>query len=130
MFYKSQYLQEINRIFKLQLSLGGVTIVILAIFTQNIHIVISAILGTLLVVIPAFIYLLMIVRNKWVALPEVIIKRHKNGLIFKFMVNLLLFALIFNFYKQCNLLSLFATYIIVLSSYWLVLGINKYGINH
>lgn len=132
MLYKSRYLQEINSLFKLQFRIGLVIAIVLAIYTMNIHVIISSLLGTALVIAPSFAYLAIIAKKKWVAHPEEVLYRHKRGIITKFLLNIIIFSFIFVLYKNCNLLVLFFTYFIVLSSYWfvLILGFNKYGFHN
>ncbi|MFN7094365.1 MAG: hypothetical protein ACK4M7_03275, partial [Burkholderiales bacterium] len=43
---------------------------------------------------------------------------HQKAALIRFLVNMILFALVFISYPQCKVIELFLTYFVTLSGYW------------
>ncbi len=121
MFYSSQHFNGVKNILKLQL-LFGCSCIIFAIFMlKNVNGILSAFLGLLLALVPTLVYIKIAFAKGLVNYPSVILARHKKAMLLKFIINFILFAIVFIFYKKCNYFALFGTYIVTLSGYWVSL---------
>lgn len=106
-------------IVKLQILIGILCLAI-AIFSWNMYLILSVILGALLVIVPTLVYIRVSMMNKVIPVGQVF-ARHQKAELFKFFTNLVGFALVFILFKKVHVLALFTTYVVTLSSYWLSL---------
>lgn len=113
-------LNEYLRVIKLQLLIGLLAVIIVLIFNKNLLSVISAFCGLAIAVIPTVIYVKLAWSNK-VINSEQIFARHKKAELFKFILTILAFVLVFVCFKKVHILALFTTYVATLSSYWFCL---------
>lgn len=121
MFYSNQHFIGIKNIVKLQLIFGLSCVIFTAIIIKNFSGVLSAFLGLLLALMPTIAYIKIAFAKGLVDYPSVVLGRHQKAMLLKFLLNIILFALVFISYKQCNFFALFATYFITLSGYWVSL---------
>lgn len=87
---------------------------------------ISSILGSVIAIIPTFLYVKVAFVNGVINYPENALKQHKRAMKLRFLLTLILFALVFVYFRHCNFLLLFIDYIVTLSAYWInLIRINK-----
>lgn len=108
-----------QQVVKLQL-LMAVLCSIIAVFSWNLYLSLSVLIGALLVIVPTLVYIKVSKINKVLPVNQVF-ARHQKAELFKFFSNLFGFALVFIVFKKVHVLALFATYVVTLSSYWLSL---------
>jgi F0F1-type ATP synthase assembly protein I len=118
MKYSNSSFKIVKQILKTQLALGAIAVIILAIFRPNLNSVISATLGVSFVVVTTFIYAKIAFAKGLVLLPSVAFLRHQKAMFARFLINILLFILVFLIYRNCDFLALFTAYIVTMSSYW------------
>lgn len=101
----------------MQAALGFAAILLTAVISLNWHDIVSAVLGFSLVLMSTLVYV-KIAWSKKVLPAAVVFARHKKAELYKYLTNLVGFALVFILYKQVQILALFTAYIVTLSSYW------------
>ena len=121
MFYSSQHFNGVKNIVKLQLLFGCICIIFASLMSKSVNSALSAFLGLLLAFVPTLVYIKIAFAKGLVNYPSIILERHKKAMLLKFVLNFILFALVFIFYKKCNYFALFGTYIVTLSGYWISL---------
>ncbi len=124
MFYSNQYFKDVKNIIKLQLVLGLCFVIFVVIISKSYNNILSAFLGLLIALIPTIAYTKIAFAKGLVNYPSVILARHKKAMLLKFIFNIILFALVFLSYKQCNFFVLFTSYMITLSGSWVSLIIK------
>lgn len=112
-------LYKYMHVVKLQVLLGSLCF-IAAILSWNLYVIISALLGALLVIIPTLVYIRVSMVRKVLPVGQVFAK-HQKAELFKFFTNLFGFAIVFITFKKVHVLALFTTYVVTLSSYWISL---------
>ena len=108
-----------RQVVKLQLLLA-ILCLIVAVFSWNVYLMVSVLIGSLLVIVPTLVYIKVSKINKVMPVNQVF-ARHQRAELFKFFSNLVGFAVVFIVFKKVHVLALFATYVVTLSSYWLSL---------
>lgn len=121
MDYKNQHIILSHKVIRWELTLAGICTLVVAITTKNFNSTLSAILGGILVLVPTVIYAFIAFRKGVIAYPGVALGRHQKAMVFRFIINFVLFALVVIFYRQCNFLVLLITYLITMGGYWLSL---------
>lgn len=111
-------LRQYIHVIKLQSLIGMLIIIVTAVKTLNLNATVSAILGFLLVLLPALVYI-KIVWSRKVMPAEAVMAKHKKAELYKFLMSLFGFAAVFIFFRQVHALALFTAYVVTLSSYWL-----------
>jgi F0F1-type ATP synthase assembly protein I len=117
-------LSSVYNVINLQVMLAIASCLIALILSRSIkdvNVFYSAIIGAFVAIFPSYIYMLVAFKNGAVVQPELAIKNHKTAFLVKFLLNFILFAVVFIFYKRCNFLVLFVVFFLVLGSYWLSL---------
>ena len=120
---QNRYRANISPLLKLQLIIAlGFSLVVLFV-SKNLRDVASTGAGGLIAVIPTWGYIKIALRDKFlVGYPAQVLKRHKQAMLVKFLLSILLFALCAIFFRACNFLLLFTTYIcVILGAYMLAL---------
>lgn len=105
------------RVIKYQLVQGIFAGIIFSFFFRSEIVIISSMLGLLLAIMPTIIYAKVVVNNK-IENYLVTYKKHKIGMIIKFIVNGFCFLLVFSLVKNLSPGILFSVYIIALSGHW------------
>ena len=121
MSYKNLQLIWNNKVILWEVMITFLLTFLVFINGKNYNNTLSVFLGGILVIIPTFIYSFTVFINGLVAYPSVALKRHQKAMVFRFLANFVLFALVMVLYRQCNFVLLFLGYIITLSGYWLSL---------
>ena len=121
MSYKNLQLIWNNKVILWEVMITFLLTFLVFINGKNYNYTLSVFLGGILVIIPTFIYSFTVFINGLVAYPSVALKRHQKAMVFRFLANFVLFALVMVLYRQCNFVLLFLGYIITLSGYWLSL---------
>ena len=121
MSYKNLQLILKNRVILLEVILTVLVTLVVAIITKNYNNTLSVFLGGVLVMIPTVVYAFLVFRNGVVAYPGVALKQHQKAMVFRFLANFILFAIVIIFYRQCNFLLLLLGYLVTISGYWLSL---------
>jgi F0F1-type ATP synthase assembly protein I len=112
-------LYKYTYVVKLQVLLGAVCLAV-TVLSLNMYAIISALLGSLLVIVPTLVYIRVSMVSK--VLPTgLVFAKHQKAELYKFFTNLIGFALVFIFFRKVHALALFTTYVVTLSSYWLSL---------
>ena len=117
MSINNKHFSNVLQVLKWQITLGVLAILLICFVKYNINSIASALLGLLCALLPSIIYI-KIAFVKRVLSAENVLRLHKNAMMAKFVTNLVLFALVFLFYKKCDVVALFLTYIVTLSGYW------------
>lgn len=118
MDYKNQRFILGQRVIKFQLALGVICTLAVALITQNLNSILSALIGVALVLLPTLGYAFVAFRRGVVAYPGVALGRHQKAMVLRFILNFVLFALVIINFRQCNFLVLLITYFVTLSGYW------------
>ena len=113
-----QHYHSIIKVFKLQALLGTVCIVSIWLFIHDVHDVVSASLGAVLVLVTTLIYFIVAFTKSRVTSPRQALKRHQYAMIMRFITNMIGFGAIIIIYPACNFVILIVAYVITLSSYW------------
>lgn len=121
MISNRKYRTTVFKLARLQLVMGLVVTVSFAAYKQSLNTAFSGIAGILLAIIPTVVYARVAFGKRSVEIPVVALSRHKKGMIARFLLNLVLFAVILFFYKKCDYIALFVVYFIVLAGYWVSL---------
>ena len=117
MFINNKNFIAVVQILKWQVVFGITAILLVSAIKHNINSSVSALLGLLCVLLPTIIYI-RVAFVKQVLAAENMLRLHKKAMLLKFVSNLVLFALVFLFYKKCDVMILFITYIFSISGYW------------
>ena len=115
------YATILSRLIKIQLTVGLIATVILAVHKNSMNTAFSGIVGLVLAIVPTVVYAKIAFANHLVVAPSVAFVRHKKAMIGRFVLNLLLFAIVLFFYKKCDYIALFVAYFIALAGYWISL---------
>lgn len=118
MIYKNRHLIFGQKVIKIQLVLGLVCALAVAGLTRNYNSVVSAVVGTGLVVLPTMAHSMIAFAKGSIAFPVVALGRHQKAMIVRFVLNLILFSAVLIVYRQCDFIVLFSTYLITFSGYW------------
>ena len=113
-------LKDYLRVIKLQFAIGLTAIIVVTLFGKSVLSFLSALSGFLMAVLPAIIY----IKTAWsskVLNAEELFAKHKKAEIYKFMLTVFGFLVIFIFFKKVQAGTLFVTYVATLSSYWICL---------
>lgn len=110
-----------HKVVKLQFFIGLTAIFFVAVISQKLNILISAGFGFVLAYVPTVVYSKIAFAKGLVVLPHVALLQHQKAMLIKFILNLLLFGLVFLLYKQCNFMALLFVYFMTLSAYWISL---------
>ncbi len=121
MNYKSSQLIVGNKVILWEVVLTLIFTLLVAIISKSYNSTISAFLGGVLVLVPTLVYAFFAFKKGVVAYPSVALKRHQKAMVFRFLANFILFALVIIFYRQCNFLLLLIGYLIAISGYWVSL---------
>lgn len=113
-------LKDYLRVIKLQFAIGLTAIVVVTLFGKSVLSFLSALSGFLMAVLPAIIYIKIAWSSKVLSAEELFAK-HKKAEIYKFMLTVFGFLVIFIFFKKVQAGTLFVTYVATLSSYWICL---------
>lgn len=105
----------------LQLGLTCLCIVVTSCISRNFANVMSAAIGAGIVILSTLLYGRIALINNCLAYPAVALKRHQLAMLLRFMLSLILFALVAILYRQCNFVVLFVSYVVCSGSYWLSL---------
>ena len=117
MFINNKNFIAVVQVLKWQVIFGITAILLVSVIKHDINSSFSALLGLLCVLLPTIIYI-RVAFVKQVLAAENVLKLHKKAMLLKFISNLILFALVFLFYKKCDVIVLFMTYIFSISGYW------------
>ncbi|MCL6264538.1 ATP synthase subunit I [Craterilacuibacter sp. RT1T] len=118
---------EIKRIVRLQFVLTAIAVLIAAVLGQgSISGAVSALLGGLTVILPALLYI-RIAYSVPRASPAVLMKAHYKAEAVKFVMTILIFAVVLLFFKDISVAAYFASYMLVVFGYWfgLLIKIEK-----
>lgn len=116
-----RYIVGPARTVKLQLILGLIVVVMFAIGKHNMNSTISAILGAGIAIVATVTYIKAAFGLGVIAYPKDAYVRHKKAMVYRFTINLLMFALVFILYRKCDSLALLVTYCVTFCAYWLAL---------
>lgn len=122
---QNRHFAVVVRVLKLQLLLAVCSVVITAIIVSNLNSIYSSLIGCVIAIVPTVAYVLIAFRDGVVVSPSKAFQNHKNAFMVRFLLNVLLFVLTCVLYKNCNYLTLFSSFCVVLSAYWL--SIAKVG---
>lgn len=121
MDYKNLRFTFGQKAIRLQVGLCLTCIVVVAIVAKNFNSVVSAAVGGGLVIIPTLLYAHIVFRKGVVNYPATTLRLHQIAMVARFIANFVLFVIVCLSYKQCDFLTLFVTYLVTLSAYWLSL---------
>ncbi len=121
MNYKNLQLILGHKVILWEFVLTLVFTLLVAFISKSFNNILSAFLGGVLVFIPTLIYSFFAFKKGIVAYPVVVLKRHQKAMVFRFLANFILFALVIIFYRQCNFLLLLIGYLVTISGYWVSL---------
>lgn len=118
MFYKSKRIVGVSQVIKLQLGLGSACSLLIALIMQDFNSILSALLGFALALASTVAYAKVAFAKGKIAYPAHALASHQKAALIRFLVNMILFALVFISYPQCKVIELFLTYFVTLSGYW------------
>jgi F0F1-type ATP synthase assembly protein I len=118
MFYKSKRIVGVSQVIKLQLGLGSACSLLVALIMQDFNSILSALLGFALALASTVVYAKVAFAKGKIAYPAHALSSHQKAALLRFLVNMVLFALVFISYPQCKVIELFLTYFVTLSGYW------------
>jgi F0F1-type ATP synthase assembly protein I len=121
MNYKNLHLILGHKVIRLETALLLMFTLVVAVVSRSCNSALSAFLGGVLVLLPTLIYSCLAFRQGLIAYPNVALRRHQKAMVFRFLANFILFALVTIFYRQCNFLLLIIGYFVTISGYWLSL---------
>ncbi len=121
MNYKSLQLIIGHKVILWEVVLTLIFTLLVAVISKNFNSILSAFLGGVLVFIPTLVYSFFAFKKGVVAYPGVVLKRHQKAMVFRFLANFILFALVIIFYRQCNFLLLLIGYLVTIAGYWVSL---------
>ena len=104
-----------------QLIIGVFLILLTYALTRDFNDTNSLLIGVLMSIMSTLCYVLITFRVGFVHLPKIAYKNHQIAVIIKFMLNIVVFILVLNYYKNCNFLLMLIGYVLTMSSYWLSL---------
>jgi hypothetical protein len=126
MISNHKYFKNIKRTLKIQLILGVMAIIIFTISKHGaINSLVSSILGFAIALSGTLVYIKIAFSSGVITHPSVAYTLHKKAMVSRFATNLLLFAIVFLVYKNCDALVLIITYCVTYSAYWFVLTIKR-----
>jgi F0F1-type ATP synthase assembly protein I len=99
--------------------MGLLTAIVIAAHTRSMNALLSGMIGLIIALISTIVGAKIAFSDGLVVAPSVAYTRHKKAMIGRFILNLLLFAVVVLVYRQCNYIALFLTYIVALSGYWI-----------
>ena len=117
MSINNKHFSSVLKVFRLQIAIGVIVFLLITFVKYNINSSVSALLGLLCALLPTIIYI-RVAFVKQILSAENVLKLHKRAMVFKFISNLILFVLVFLFYKKCDAVALFVAYIFTISGYW------------
>ena len=121
MISKHKHATTVFRLVKIQSVMGLVATVALAAYGHSINTAFSGIVGLLLAIVPTVVYAKIAFANHLVVAPAVAFARHKKAMLSRFLLNLMLFAIVLALYRKCDCVALFVTYFVTLAGYWVSL---------
>lgn len=121
MSYKNLQIILGHKVILLEVILTTIATLLVVLISKNYNNALSVFLGGVLVIIPTTIYSFFVFKKGVVAYPSIALKRHQKAMVFRFLANFILFAVVIIFYQQCNFLLLLLGYLVTISGYWLSL---------
>ncbi len=106
---------------KYQLCTLIILLLITALLFKGKNNILSVLFGSLIVILSTFLYGCIAFAQGLVVKPKIAIMLHQRAMLFKFILNTMLFMLVIIFFKRCNYIFLFVSYIITQSTVWLIL---------
>ncbi len=116
-----KHISIMYRLVIIQSVMGLLTAIIIAAYTHSMNALFSGVVGLIIALISTIIGAKIAFSDGLVVAPDVAYTRHKKAMIGRFVLNLLLFAVVVLVYRQCNYIALLLTYIVALSGYWISL---------
>jgi F0F1-type ATP synthase assembly protein I len=101
--------------------MGLIATVALAVHKHSLNTAFSGIAGLFLAIAPTVVYARIAFADQLVVTPGVAFARHKKAMLWRFLLNLVLFAVVLFLYKKCDYIALFVAYFITLAGYWVSL---------
>lgn len=111
----------VSKVLRLQIFLALFAAVIAYLVHHHINDVHSSLIGAVIAILPTLVYTKIAFKNGLVTSPVKALGRHQKAFFVRFFLNLILFLVVFLFYRNCNFVILFISYGAVLSAYWLSL---------
>lgn len=108
----------VSRLVKIQLIMGLIATAVLAVHKHSVNTAFSGIAGMFLAIAPTVVYAKIAFAGHLVTTPGATFVRHKKAMLSRFLLNLVLFAIVLFLYKKCDYIALFAAYFIALAGYW------------
>lgn len=114
----NEHLLKIRKWILYQIVLSFIFVLTVAIVQRNKIDFISAIFATMVVLIPNLTCYIVAYRGDSLKKTSIaIFKQHKQAMVAKFLMNICMFALVFIFFKGCNIVILFiGVFILYLSN--------------
>ncbi|MCC2626105.1 MAG: hypothetical protein K0R14_1978 [Burkholderiales bacterium] len=119
-----KHIKIMYRLVMVQSVMGLLAAIIIAVHTRSMNALLSGIVGLFIALISTLIGAKIAFGDSLVVAPNVAYARHKKAMISRFILNLLLFAVVVLVYRQCNYIALLSAYIAALSGYWISLIIT------
>lgn len=116
------HLVIVKKVLQLQILLALAVVLCAYLMRCNINDACSSIIGAVIAILPTLIYVRIAFKNGLVTSPIKALGRHQKAFFIRFALNLFLFLITFLFYRNCNFLILFISYVVVLGAYWLSLA--------
>ncbi len=104
-------------VIKLQFIQGIVALLMVFLYKYSFSALYSGFLGLLIAVIPTIAYAKVVITEK-IDNANIMYRKHKKAMMIKFIINGMIFMLVFLFVKNINIFSLFFVYIVAISGYW------------
>lgn len=117
-----RHLVVVKKVLQLQILLALIASLCTYMVHRNIYDVYSSIIGAIIAIVPTLVYIRIAFKDGFVTSPVRALSKHQKAFFVRFALNLILFLIVFLFYRNCNFLILFISYGVVLSAYWLSLA--------
>lgn len=111
----------VSKLVKIQLIMGLIATIALVAYRHNLNTAFSGIAGSFLAIVPTVVYAKIAFTEHLAVAPAIAFVRHKKAMLSRFLLNLVLFAIVLFLYKKCDYIALFVTYFITLAGYWVSL---------
>lgn len=118
MFKRNKYNAGIQAVVKTQAIFGLVCVLLIAGITRDFNSILSSLIGFGVAFSATIVYVLAAFYKGFIAYPNQVLKLHQKAVVLRFLVNLLLFMIVFISYRQCRFMLLLITYLVTLSGYW------------
>lgn len=122
MIYRQRH--QLRNLVLIQLGLGLIVSILFMLLKRNVNSTVSACLGAFMSVLLTIFSAKVAFAKGDIVLPKQAIAQHKKAMLVKWLLNILLFAVVLIFYKKCDYTALFISYSITLAGYWVSLIIT------